>query len=89
MTYKIVFTKAAAKDAPKLKAAHIDLKAKALLDVIRSDPFQSPPSYEKLVGDLSGLYSRRINAQHRLVYQVIEDEQTIKVLSMWSHYERL
>jgi toxin YoeB len=89
VTYKIVFTKAAAKDAPKLKAAHIDLKVKALLDVIRSDPFQSPPSYEKLVGDLSGLYSRRINAQHRLVYQVIEDEQTIKVLSMWSHYERL
>lgn len=87
--YKIVYTKAAAKDVPKLKAAHLDEKAKALIEVIRVNPFQNPPSYEKLVGTLSGLYSRRINAQHRLVYEVMEDEQTIKILSMWSHYERL
>lgn len=87
--YKIVYTKTAAKDVPRLKSAHLDEKAKALIDVIRVNPFQNPPSYEKLVGDLSGLYSRRINAQHRLVYEVIEDERTIKILSMWSHYERL
>ena len=69
--YKIVYTKAAAKDVPKLKAAHLDAKAKALIDVIRCNPYQTPPSYEKLVGDLQGLYSRRINIQHRLVYEVI------------------
>ena len=87
--YKLVYTKAAAKDVPKLKAAHLDGKVKALIEIIRVNPFQNPPSYEKLVGDLSGLYSRRINAQHRLVYEVVEEAQTIKILSMWSHYERL
>ena len=87
--YKIVYTKAAAKDVPKLKAAHLDGKVKALIEIIKVNPFQNPPSYEKLVGDLSGLYSRRINAQHRLVYEVVEEAQTIKILSMWSHYERL
>ena len=87
--YKIVYTKAAAKDVPKLKAAHLDGKVKALIEIIKVNPFQNPPSYKKLVGDLSGLYSRRINAQHRLVYEVVEEAQTIKILSMWSHYERL
>lgn len=86
--YKVVYTKAAAKDIPKLKAAHLDEKAKALLEIIKASPYQTPPPYEKLVGDLAGAYSRRINVQHRLVYQVFEAEQTIKILSLWSHYER-
>ena len=86
--YKVVYTKAAAKDISKLKAAHLDSKAKALIDVIRKNPFQSPPSYEKLVGDLQGLYSRRLNVRHRLVYEVIEEEKTIKIVSLWTHYER-
>ena len=86
--YKVVYTKIAAKDIPKLKSAHLDTKAKALIDVIRKNPYQTPPSYEGLVGDLQGLYSRRINAQHRLVYQVFEDEKIVKIVSLWSHYER-
>jgi len=86
--YKIVYTKAAVKDIPKLKAAHLDVKAQALIDVLRNDPFQSPPSYEKLVGDLKGLYSRRINVQHRLVYEVFEEEKTVKIVSLWTHYEK-
>ena len=86
--YKTVYTKAAAKDVPKLKAAHLDAKAKALIDVIRRNPYQTPPSYEKLVGDLQGLYSRRINIQHRLVYEVIEEVKIIKIVSLWTHYER-
>ena len=86
--YKIVYTKTATKDIPKLKTAHLDTKAKALIDVIRENPFQTPPSYEKLVGDLQELYSRRINIQHRLVYQVFEEEKTIKIVSLWTHYER-
>ncbi len=80
--YKIVYTKAAAKDVPKLKAAHLDAKAKALIDVIRCNPYQTPPSYEKLVGDLQGLYFRRINIQHRLVYEVIEEVKIIKIVSL-------
>ena len=86
--YTIVYTKAATKDIPKLKAAHLDAKAKALIGVIRENPHQTPPSYEKLVGDLQGLFSRRINIQHRLVYQVLEEEKTIKIVSLWTHYER-
>ncbi len=86
--YKIVYTKTAAKDIPKLKAAHLDDKAKSLIEVVRVNPFQNPPPYEKLVGDLSGAYSRRINVQHRLVYEVCEQEQVVKILSLWTHYER-
>ena len=86
--YKIVYTKTATRDIPKQKANHLDARAKALIDVIRENPYQTPPSYEKLVGDLQGLYSRRINFQHRLVYQVLEDEKTIKIVSLWTHYER-
>ncbi len=86
--YKIVYTKAAAKDIPKLKAAHLDVKAKALIEVIRENPYRTPPGFEKLVGDLEGLYSRRINVQHRLVYEVIEEEKTVKIVSLWTHYER-
>ena len=86
--FKIIYTKAAAKDISKLKAAHLDSRARALIDVLRNNPYQSPPSYEKLVGDLKGLYSRRLNHQHRLVYQVLEQEQIVKILSMWTHYEK-
>ena len=88
MSYKIVYTKTAAKDIPKLKAARLDQKAKGLIELLRADPYQTPPSYEKLVGGLNGSYSRRINLQHRLVYQVYEDERVVKVISLWSHYER-
>lgn len=87
--YSIVFTKAATKDIPKLKAAHLDKTAKALIEVIKENPYQTPPSYEKLTGDLKGLYSRRINIQHRLVYEVFEDKKVIKIVSLWSHYERI
>ncbi len=86
--YKIVYTKTAAKDIPKLKAAHLDGKAKALIDLLKVNPYQTPPTYEKLVGNFDGLYSRRINVQHRLVYEVLEEEQTVKIVSLWSHYER-
>lgn len=87
--YEIVYTKAAVKDIPKLKAAKLDTKAKLLIRVIKENPYQTPPSYEKLVGDLYGLYSRRINAQHRLVYAVDEEQKKIKILSLWTHYENL
>ena len=86
--YRIVYTKTAVKDIPRLKAAHLAEKVRALLDVIRENPYQTPPGYEKLVGDLDGLYSRRINRQHRLIYEVLEEEKTVKVISLWTHYER-
>ena len=87
MSWAIVFTKHAQKDAPKLASAGLKAKAQELLAVLKANPFQNPPPYEKLVGDLSGAYSRRINIQHRLVYEVLTDEHTVKVLRMWSHYE--
>lgn len=87
MSYRLVFTKAAQKDAKKLAAAGLRPKAQALLDVLTANPYQTPPPYEKLVGDLAGSYSRRITIQHRLVYQVLEDDGIVKVLRMWSHYE--
>ncbi len=87
MSWAIVFTKHAQKDAPKLASAGVKAKAQELLAVLKDNPFQNPPPYEKLVGDLSGAYSRRINIQHRLVYEVLTDEHTVKVLRMWSHYE--
>ncbi len=87
MSWQLVFTKHAQKDAPKLAAAGLKTKAQELLAVVQRSPFQNPPPYEKLVGDLSGSYSRRINIQHRLVYQVLDDERIVKVLRMWSHYE--
>jgi len=85
--YEILYTKTAVKDIPRLKAAHLDKKAKALIDLIRENPYQTPPTYEKLIGDLQGLYSRRINIQHRLVYQIFEEEKRIKIISLWTHYE--
>lgn len=86
--YEIVYTKTTAKDIAKLKAAHLDERAKQLIAVIRKNPYQMPPGYEKLVGDLKGLYSRRINVQHKLVYEVFEEKKKIKIISLWTHYER-
>jgi len=85
--YLLVFTKEAQKDAKKLSSAGLKPKAQFLLDVLADDPFQNPPPYEKLIGDLSGAYSRRINIQHRLVYQVLKNERVVKVLRLWTHYE--
>ena len=85
--YQVVFTKTALKQLPNLKAAKLAGKAKALAEILRQAPYRNPPPYETLVGDLKGVYSRRINAQHRLVYQVLEEEKTVKVLSVWTHYE--
>lgn len=87
MTWQIVLTKQAAKDAQNLVNAGIWGNAERLLEVLEINPFQNPPPYEKLVGNLAGYYSRRINIQHRLVYQVLKDINTVKVLRMWSHYE--
>ena len=85
--YKIYYTKIAVKQIQLLKSAHLADKVKRLIDLISVNPFQNPPPYERLVGDMSGLYSRRINIQHRLVYQIYEEEKSIKIISMWSHYE--
>ena len=87
MTWELYFTRQARKDARKLAAAGLKEKAQELLEIIRDDPFQKPPPHEKLVGDLAGAYSRRINIQHRLVYQVLEEERSVKVLRLWTHYE--
>jgi Txe/YoeB family toxin of toxin-antitoxin system len=87
VTWRLVYTRQAQKDARKLAASGLREKAQALLSVIQKDPFQNPPPYEKPVGDLAGTYSRRINIQHRLVYQVLESEQVVKVLRLWTHYE--
>ncbi len=87
MSWSLVYTKAAQKDARFLASAGLKPKALQLLAILERDPFASPPRFEKLVGDLSGAYSRRINIQHRLVYEVLEDEHVVKVLRMWSHYE--
>jgi len=87
VSWKIVYTKQAQKDAKKLTQTGLKNKAQMLLDILKEDPLQNPPSYEKLVGDLAGAYSRRINIQHRLVYQLYENEKIVKVIRMWSHYE--
>lgn len=87
--YKIVYTKKALKDIEKIKLNKLDKNAKSLIDLIKNSPFQNPPPYEKLLGNLSGAYSRRINIQHRLVYQIYEKERTIKIISLWSHYENI
>jgi Txe/YoeB family toxin of toxin-antitoxin system len=87
VTWRIVYTKQAQKDARKLAAAGLKQKAESLLTLLAEDPFRKPPPFEKLIGDLAGAYSRRINIQHRLVYQIIEAQQTVKVLRLWSHYE--
>ncbi|GLC80058.1 Txe/YoeB family addiction module toxin [Lacrimispora brassicae] len=85
--YSIVYTKKATNDIPKLKAAKLEKKVKDLIEIIRNNPYQKPPSYEKLQGDLQGAFFRRINIKHRLVYEVHEDTRTVKIISLWSHYE--
>jgi len=87
VTWKLVYTKQAQKDAKKLASSGLKPKAQELLALLSEDPYHKPPPFEKLVGDLSGAYSRRINIQHRLVYQVIDDERVVKVLRLWSHYD--
>lgn len=87
MSWKIVFTKQAQKDAKKVSASNLKPKAEKIIKILRQNPFQTPPPYEKLVGDLAGAYSRRLNIQHRIVYQVIDDEKIIKIIRMWTHYE--
>ena len=87
MSWAVVYTKQAQKDARKIASSHLKPQTQALLDLLAQDPFQNPPPYEKLVGDLEGAFSRRINIQHRLVYQVYLAEKTVKVLRMWTHYE--
>ena len=87
MIWRIVFTKQAQKDARNLASSGLKDKAQTLLNIVTDNPFQNPPPYEKLVGDLAGAYSRRINIQHRLVYEVLQSEHVVKVLRMWTHYE--
>ena len=87
MSWEMVYAKHAQKDAQKLAASGLKSKAQELLAIIKANPFQNPPQYENLVGDLSGAYSRRINIQHRLVYEILQEEKIVKVLRMWSHYE--
>ena len=87
MTWSVVYAKQALKDAKKVKAGGLKEKAQALLEVLESDPFQNPPPFEKLVGDLSGAYSRRINIQHHLVYEVFPEHRIVRVLRMWTHYD--
>jgi len=85
--WTLYFTKQAQKDAGKLASSGLKTKAQQLLTILQSDPWQNPPPFEKLVGDLSGAYSRRINIQHRLVYQILEPEKAVKILRLWTHYE--
>jgi len=87
VSWQPVYTRQAQKDAKKLAAAGLRPKAEQLLQILAEDPFQNPPPFEKLIGDLAGAYSRRVNIQHRLVYQVLEEQRTVKVLRMWTHYE--
>lgn len=87
MTWRLVFTRQAQKDAKKIAQSGLRSAASRLLDILRKDPYQTPPPFEKLLGDLSGAYSRRINIQHRLVYQVLEEDHTVKVIRMWTHYD--
>lgn len=89
VVYKIVYRRQALKDLDKIKASNLKDKTKMLIDIIKETPYQTPPPYEKLIGDLEGAYSRRINVQHRLVYQIFEKEKTIKILRMWTHYENI
>jgi toxin YoeB len=87
VSWKLVYTNKAQRDAKKLNVSGLRSKAEELLNILKEDPFKKPPPYEKLVGDLSGAYSRRINIQHRLVYQVIKERKIVKIIRMWTHYE--
>lgn len=85
--WRVVFTKQARKDAKKLSAVNLRSKAEKLIEILRNNPYQTSPPFEKLIGDLTGAYSRRINMQHRLVYQILDDEKAVKIIRMWTHYE--
>jgi toxin YoeB len=85
--WRLVYTKQAQKDAKKLAASGLKEKAHAIIEILQVNPFQTPPSYEKLIGDLAGAYSRRINIQHRLIYQVLYDKEVVKIIRMWTHYK--
>jgi Txe/YoeB family toxin of toxin-antitoxin system len=85
--WKLIYTKQAQKDAKQLANSNLKNKTQCLLDILKENPYQNPPSYEKLTGDLIGAYSRRINKQHRLVYEIIEDKRIVKIIRMWTHYE--
>jgi len=87
VSWELYFTKQAQKDAKKVVSTNLRPQVERLLEILRADPFQNPPPFEKLVGDLNGAYSRRINIQHRLVYQVLKDQRAVKVIRMWTHYE--
>ena len=87
VNWRLVYTRQAAKDSKKLKMSNLDKKARELLEILKHDPYQNPPRYEKLIGDLDRAYSRRINLQHRLVYEVLEDQKVVKIIRMWTHYE--
>ena len=87
MSWKVVFTKQAQKDAKKISSSGLKSKAEDILEILKQNPYQTPPPYEKLIGDLSGACSRRLNIQHRIVYQILNDEKTVKVIRMWTHYE--
>ena len=87
VNYRLVYTKQALKDAKKLNKSGLKDKAVEILELLKENPYQSPPSFEKLTGDLTGAYSRRINIQHRIVYQILEDIKTVKIIRMWTHYE--
>ena len=87
MSWRIVFTKQAQKDAKKVSASNLKPKAEKIIQILHQNPFQTPPPYEKLVGDLAGAYSRRLNIQHRIIYQVIADEKIVKLIRTWTHYE--
>lgn len=89
MSYEVRYAKRAVKDIPKIKSANLNNKLKALIEVIKEDPFKVPPPYERLLGDLKDCYSRRINIQHRLVYKVNQEKKQVQILSIWSHYENL
>lgn len=87
MKWRIIFTKQAQKDAKKVSISNLKPKAEKIIKILSQNPFQAPPPYEKLIGDLAGVYSRRLNIQHRIIYQVIDDEKIIKIIRMWTHYE--
>jgi toxin YoeB len=87
VSWRLVYTKQAQKDAKKIAASGLKAKAETIIQILRDNPYQTPPPFEKLVGDLAGAYSRRINIHHRLIYQVMNDEKVVKVIRMWTHYE--
>jgi len=87
VTWRLVFTKQAQKDAKKIASSGLKTKAESIIKILRENPYKAPPAYEKLIGDLAGAYSRRINIQHRMIYQVLNDEKVVKIIRMWTHYE--